>query len=65
MIILFVFKILKFDGYIQYWNSSRRNGYAGVLTLLKYQTLSIKYGFDINDFYIDRILATIEYDIFM
>ncbi len=55
---------LKFDGYIQYWNSSRRNGYAGVLTLLKYQPLSVKHGFGINEFDIEGRLTTIEYDDF-
>lgn len=52
---------LKGKGYLQYWNSARREGYSGILTLLKYQPMSVRHGFGIEKFDIEGRITTIEY----
>jgi len=55
---------LKVDGYTQYWNSSRRNGYSGVLVLTKIEPLSVRLGFGNDKFDIEGRSITIEFDDF-
>lgn len=54
----------KTKNYIQYWNSSRREGYSGVLTLVKHQPVSVRHGFGIEIFDIEGRISTIEYNDF-
>lgn len=55
---------LSMDGYTQYWHSSRRNGYSGVLVLTKSEPLSVRLGFGNDKFDIEGRSITIEYDDF-
>lgn len=55
---------LNIDGYQEYWNSSKRNGYSGVLVLSRLPVLTVREGFGNNKFDIEGRLLTIEFDDF-
>lgn len=55
---------LKIDGYDQYWNSAKRNGYSGVLVLSRLPVISVREGFGDNKFDIEGRLLTLEFDEF-
>ena len=55
---------LNLEGYTEYWSSSYRKGYSGVLVLCKCEPISVQYGFGNDKFDVEGRCITLEYSNF-
>jgi exodeoxyribonuclease III len=55
---------LDLDGYYQFWNYAEKKGYSGTAVFSKFEPISVKYGFDLDDSEPEGRIITLEYEKF-
>ncbi len=55
---------IELAGYHQYWNYAEKKGYSGTAIFSRYEPLSVKYGFDMEDSEPEGRIITLEFEKF-